>query len=65
MLLLADELSKDANTAFSIRLRRRLVDKVTEEIAQAGAGRAVPEFKQNTKQNIGPQKGTGSTNKAT
>jgi hypothetical protein len=62
MLLLADEISKDANTAFGIRLRRQLVGKVSVEIAQAGAGRAVPEFKQNTKQNIGPQKGTRSTN---
>ena len=61
MLLLADEISKDANTAFSIRLRRRLVGKVSAEIAQAGAGRAVPEFKQNTKQRIQPQKGTKST----
>jgi len=56
MLLLADEISKDANTALGIRLRRRLVGKVREEIAQAGAGRAVPEFKQNTKQRIQPQK---------
>ena len=62
MLLLADEISKDANTAFSIRLRRQLVGKVNAEIAQAGAGRVVPEFKQSTKQNIGPQKGTRSTN---
>ena len=62
MLLLADEISKDVNTAFSIRLRRQLVGKVNAEIARAGAGRAVPEFKQSTKQNIGPQKGTRSTN---
>jgi hypothetical protein len=65
MLLLADEISQDANTAFGIRLRRQLVGKVSAELAQAGAGSAVPEFKQSTKQNIGPQKGTRSTNKAT
>lgn len=56
MLLLADEITKDANRAFSIRLRRQLVGKVSVEIAQAGAGRAVPEFKQSTKQRIQPQK---------
>jgi hypothetical protein len=61
MLLLADEISKDANGAFSIRLRRQLVGKVNAEIAQAGAGRAIPEFKQNTKQRIQPQEGTKST----
>jgi hypothetical protein len=58
MLLLADEITRDVNTAFSIRLRRQLVGKVSAEIAQAGAGRAVPEFKQSTKQRIQPQKGT-------
>jgi hypothetical protein len=61
MLLLADELTKDANMAFRTRLRRQLVGKVSEEIALAGAGRAVPEFKQSTRQNIGSQKGTKST----
>lgn len=61
MLLLADEITMNANTAFHARLRRQLVGKVSAEIAEAGAGRAVPEFKQSTKQNIGPQKGTKST----
>ena len=61
MLLLADEISKDANTAFRARLRRQLVGKVSTEIALAGAGRAVPEFKQSTRQNIEPRKGTKST----
>ena len=58
MLLLADEMSKDANAAFRTRLHRQLVGKVSAEIAQAGAGRAVPEFNQSTKQNIGPRKRT-------
>lgn len=62
MLLLADELTKDANNAFRARLRRQLVGKVSAEIAQAGAGRAVPDFKQSTRQNIGPRKGQKSTN---
>lgn len=61
MLLLADDIGKDANSAFSIRLRRQLVGKVSGAIAEAGAGRAVPEFKQSTKQRIQPQKGTKST----
>jgi len=64
MLLLADELTKNANDAVRTRLRRQLVGKVSAEIAQAGAGRAVPEFRQSTKQNIGPQKGASSTNRA-
>jgi hypothetical protein len=50
MLLLADEITKSANIAFRARLRRQLVGKVSDEIAQAGAGRDVPEFKQSTKQ---------------
>ena len=62
MLLLADELTKDRNTAFRARLRRQLVGKVSAEIAQAGAGRAVPDFKQSTRQNIGARKGKKSTN---
>lgn len=61
MLLLADDVTRNANTAFRTRLRRQLVGKVSAEIAQAGAGRAVPEFKQSTKQNIGPRKVTTST----
>ena len=58
MLLLADEMTKNTNTAFRTRLRRQLVGKVSAEIAQAGAGSPVPEFKQSTKQNIGPRKNT-------
>ena len=58
MLLLADEMSRDANPSFRTRLHHQLVGKVSAEIAQAGAGRAVPEFKQSTKQNIGPRKRT-------
>jgi hypothetical protein len=61
MLLMADEMTKDANTSFRTRLRRQLVGKVGSEIAQAGAGRAVPEFKQSTRQNIGPRKSTANT----
>lgn len=56
MLLLADEMTKNVSTPLRTRLRRQLVGKVGFEIAQAGAGRAVPEFRQSTRQNIGPQK---------
>lgn len=61
MLLLADEITRSANNAFRARLRRQLVGKVSGEIAQAGAGRAVPEFKQSTKQRMEPQSDTKST----
>lgn len=61
MLLLADELTRDAQIALRARLHRRLVGKVSMEIAQAGAGRAVPEFKQSTRQRTEPRKGHKST----
>ena len=54
MLLLADEVAGD-------RLGRQLIGKVREEIAAAGAGPRIPEFKQTTKQRIEPQRGTKST----
>jgi hypothetical protein len=61
MLLLADDLTKQGTTAFRTRLRRQLIAKVSDEIAKAGAGKDVPDFKQNTRQNIEPRKGTKST----
>lgn len=62
MLLLANDLAKNESAAFGARLRRQLIGKVGIEIANAGAGRSVPEFKQSTRQNIEPRKGTKSTN---
>lgn len=62
MLLLAEALTENENFAFSTRLRKQLVGKVGTEIEQAGAGKSVPEFKQSTKQNVEPRKGTKSTN---
>jgi len=50
MLLLAEEMTKNANKAVRTRVRRRLIGKVSEEIAKAGPGRSVPEFKQSTRQ---------------
>jgi len=61
MLLLTDEVAGDRSTAFRARLRRLLIGKVREEIATAGAGPRIPEFKQITKQRIEPQRGTKST----
>lgn len=62
MLLLADDLTKNESAAFTTRLRRQLVGKVGDEIVKAGAGQSIPEFKQSTKQNTWPRKGTKSTN---
>src|SRR5438094_7347191 len=61
MLLHADEVAGDRSFAFRARLRRQLIGKVREEIAAAGAGPRIPEFKQTTKQRIEPQRGTKST----
>jgi len=50
MLLLADEVLRDRSEAFRARLRRQLIGKVSAEVAVAGAGPDVPEFKQSTTQ---------------
>ena len=50
MLLLADDFTKDRSESFRTRVRRRLIGKVSDEIAKAGAGRPIPEFKQSTRQ---------------
>jgi hypothetical protein len=50
MLLLADEIASDRGDAFRARLRRQLIGKVREDIAIAGAGPRIPNFKQSTKQ---------------
>ena len=62
MLLLADELTKDESAALRTRFRRQLIGKVSAEIANAGPGRTVPEFRQSTRQKIEPRKDTKSTN---
>jgi len=61
MLLISDRLTADRNAAFRARIRRQIIGKVRDEIAKAGAGLRVPEFKQSTKQRTEPQKGTRST----
>ena len=54
MLLISDRLTADRNAAFRARIRRQIIGKVREEIAKAGAGLRVPEFKQSTKQRTLP-----------
>ena len=61
MLLISDRLTADRNAAFRARLRRQIIGRVRDEIARAGAGSRVPEFKQSTKQRTEPQKSTSST----
>jgi hypothetical protein len=50
MLLISDRLTADRNAAFRARIRRQIIGKVRDEIAKAGAGPRVPEFKQSTRQ---------------
>jgi len=50
MLLLAASLTEKDTEAFAARVRRLLVGRVRDEIAAAGAGTRIPEFKQSTKQ---------------
>ncbi len=45
MLLLAGDLTRHQKPAFGARVRRQLIGKVGAEIAAAGSGRRVPEFK--------------------
>ncbi|HEX3281989.1 MAG TPA: hypothetical protein VHR36_12220 [Pyrinomonadaceae bacterium] len=50
MLLLVDHLAAQKSEAFRNRIRKLLLETIREEVAAAGAGAAVPEFKQTTKQ---------------
>ena len=50
MTLIADELTRDRGQAFRTRVQRQLIGKVRAEIAAAGAGTRVPEFKLSTRQ---------------
>lgn len=50
MLILVSHLAEDRNAAFRSRLRQRIVGEAKREIEGAGAGAAVPQFNQNTKQ---------------
>ena len=50
MLLLADRTARSKSERFRMRLHGLLIAKLRAEVAAAGAGREVPEFKQNTRQ---------------
>lgn len=50
MLLLVERAAPSGNRAFGSRLRNLLIGEVRREIAEAGAGTAVPQFNQNTRQ---------------
>jgi hypothetical protein len=56
MLLLAESLAGDRTEAFATRVRSLLIGKVRDDIAAAGAGTRIPEFKQSTKERGRPQK---------
>jgi hypothetical protein len=64
MLLLVDGVTRDHSSAFRARVRKVLIGRVQDEIAAAGAGRRIPEFKQSTRQTDKPQKGARGTNKS-
>lgn len=50
MLLLVGQRAGERNKAFLSRLRGLLIGNIRKEILEAGAGTAVPQFKQSTKQ---------------
>ena len=51
MLLLVDGVARDQSSASRARVRTLLIGKVRDEIAAAGAGTRIPEFKHSTRQN--------------
>ncbi len=50
MLLVIEHRAAGRSTAFGARVRRLLIAAARRELAEAGAGAAVPQFNQNTKQ---------------
>jgi hypothetical protein len=50
MLLLIGHVAEERHQAFHSRLRNLLITDARREIAEAGAGAAIPQFNQNTKQ---------------
>ena len=50
ILLLADESTRQRAETFRARVRRLLIERVRDEITQAGAGARAPEFARSTKQ---------------
>jgi hypothetical protein len=50
MLLLVEHLACERSANFRSRIRGLLLEEVRKEMAEAGAGTAIPKFNQNTKQ---------------
>ncbi|HKO96986.1 MAG TPA: hypothetical protein VJU86_08345 [Pyrinomonadaceae bacterium] len=50
MFLLTEHLAAGKSDAFIGRIRRKLIREIRDEVAEAGAGPEVPEFKQTTRQ---------------
>lgn len=50
MFLLAEHLATGKSDTLQTRIRKLLISMIRSEIAEAGAGASVPEFKQTTKQ---------------
>lgn len=50
MLLLVDHLASHRSETFRARIKQLLLASIRDQIAEAGAGESVPEFKQSTKQ---------------
>ena len=50
MLLLVNHLASDKSERFRARIKQLLLAVIREQVAEAGAGSNVPEFKQSTKQ---------------
>ena len=50
MLLLIDHLAAQKSEAFRSRIRQVLLATIRDEVAKAGAGASVPEFKNSTRQ---------------
>ena len=50
MLLLVEHAAQERTARFRSRLRMLLINEVRREITEAGAGTAIPQFNQNTKQ---------------
>ncbi|MDQ5838222.1 MAG: hypothetical protein M3379_15700, partial [Acidobacteriota bacterium] len=50
MLLLADDVSRGRADAFRSRVRSAVIKEARREIEEAGAGTAIPQFNQNTRQ---------------
>ncbi|HEY0545938.1 MAG TPA: hypothetical protein VGC91_11220 [Pyrinomonadaceae bacterium] len=50
MLLLVEQAAAERSTAFRSRVRSTLLAEIRREVAEAGAGTAIPQFNQNTKQ---------------